>query len=284
MINNLQERGSTMIVTTGGRYNAQTLNKAKDIGIRYKVDFVMREKRSVKELKERYNDDVLVVGNDNITITSLSNDEAVQYHPNFSLVRAKRILNGEKDALVEAAELESGMSFLDCTMGLGADSVVASLAVGTSGRVTAIEQSFILYLLTKEGLSTYDTNIEMVNEAMRGIEVINKNHVDYLKTLPDNSYDVVYFDPMFSEEISDSQSLRLITDVTYNETLEHIAIEEAKRVAVTKVMLKDHFRSSRFEKFGFAQQIRKTSKVHYGVININSKVDSSENIIYDKNN
>lgn len=273
-----------MIVTTGGRYNAQTLDEAKDIAKRYNSIFITRKKRSVKEIKERYNDDVLVVGNDNITVTPLRSDEAVKYHPNFSLVRAKRILNGEKDAFVEAAELESGMSFLDCTMGLGADSVIASLAVGTSGRVTALEQSSILYLLTKEGLSSYDTNVEVVNEAMRSVEVINKNHVDYLKNIPDNSYDVVYFDPMFSEEISDSQSLRLISDVTYSATLQHIAIEEAKRVAMKKVVLKDHFRSSRFKEFGFAQQIRKTSKVHYGVIDTNSKVDSEKIIIYDENN
>lgn len=262
-----------MIVTTGGRYNEQTLAKTKNIAMRYGLDFVMRRKRSVKELISRYNADVLVVGNDGLRIATMTGRETLKYHPNFSMVRAKRLLNKKNDALVEAAELELGMSFLDCTMGLAADSVIASLVVGTAGRVTALEQSFILYLLAKEGLSTYDTNIELINDAMRNIETMHQNHTDYLKKLPDNSFDIVYFDPMFDEEIMDSQSLRLITEVTYTENLSQTAVTEAKRVAAKKVVLKDHFRSSRFNQFGFEQQVRKASKVHYGVINTESEVD-----------
>ena len=262
-----------MIVTTSGRYNQHTLQKAKNIAMRYELILIMRKKRSVKEIKERYMDDVLVVGNDEISIMPLSGDDTVKYHPNFSMVRGKRLLNNENDALADAAELKPGMSFLDCTMGLAADSVIASLAVGPSGRVTALEQSFILYLLAKEGLASYDTNIEMVNDAMQAIETVYQNHTAYLEKLPDNSFDIVYFDPMFDEEITKSQSLRLITEVTHTETLSQKAIDEAKRVAAKKVVLKDHFRSSRFEQFGFMQQVRKTSKVHYGVIKTDSEVD-----------
>ena len=262
-----------MIVTTSGRYNQHTLQKAKNIAMRYELILIMRKKRSVKEIKERYMDDVLVVGNDEISIMPLSGNDTVKYHPNFSMVRSKRLLNNENDALVDAAELKPGMSFLDCTMGLAADSVIASLTVGPSGRVTALEQSFILYLLAKEGLASYDTNIEMVNDAMRAIETVYQNHTEYLEKLPDNSFDIVYFDPMFDEEITKSQSLRLITEVTHTETLSQKTIEEAKRVAAKKVVLKDHFRSSRFEQFGFMQQVRKTSKVHYGVIKTDSEVD-----------
>lgn len=262
-----------MIVTTSGRYNEHALQKAKDIAMRYELILVTRKKRSVKEIKERYGDDVLVVGNDDISIAPLSGNDIVKYHPNFSMVRAKRLLNNESDALVEAAELKPGMSFLDCTMGLGADSLIASLSVKTAGRVTAVEQSFILYLLAKEGLASYDTSMEMVNDAMRGIKIVHQNHTDYLEKLPDNSFDIVYFDPMFDEEITKSQSLRLITEVTHTETLSQKAIDEAKRVAAKKVVLKDHFRSSRFKQFGFVQQVRKTSKVHYGVIKTDLEVD-----------
>lgn len=263
-----------MIVTTGGRYNENTLQKAKSIAMRYKLDFVMRRKLSVRALIEHYGDDIMVVGTDGLSIAPASGEEAVKYHPNFSMVRAKRLLKNEHDALVEAAELESGMSFLDCTMGLGADSVIASLTVGNTGKVTALEHSFILYLLTKEGLVSYDANNDIINEAMRDVEVKYANHEEYLKALPDNSFDIVYFDPMFDEEISNSKSLRTITPVTHAETLSETAIEEAKRVAAKKVVLKDHFRSSRFDQFGFNQQVRKTSKVHYGVIRTDDEVDS----------
>lgn len=258
-----------MKVTTGGRYNEETLYKAKGIAMRYGLDFIMRNKRSVTELHKRYDDDILVVGNDGLSISPLSGYDAVKYHPNFSMVRAKRLLKNESDALIEAAELHQGMSFLDCTMGLGADSLIASMAVGKEGKVTALEYSFILYLITKEGLSSYSANSDPIDQAMRRIEIHHVSHEDYLKALPDNSFDVVYFDPMFDEELSNSQSLRTITSVTNTKSLTVSAIEEAKRVAAKKVVLKDHFRSTRFEAFDFKQQIRKTSRVHYGVIRTN---------------
>lgn len=261
-----------MIVTTGGRYNDETLSKAKDIARRYNIKFVMRKKLAVEEMKTHYDDDIIVVGNDEISI-SPKEKVAVKYHPNFALVRAKRLLNKEKDALIEAAELESGMSFLDCTMGLAADSVIASLAAGPAGKVIALERSFIIYLTTREGLASYDTNIKEIDDAMRRVETIHQDYTDYLKTCSDNSFDIVYFDPMFTSEISSSQSLRAIEKVTHNESLNKEAVDEAKRVARRKVVLKDHFRSTRFEEFGFKQHIRKTSKVHYGVISMNSEFD-----------
>ena len=125
-------------------------------------------------------------------------------------------------------------------MGLAADSVIASLAAGPAGKVIALERSFIIYLTTREGLASYDTNIKEIDDAMRRVETIHQDYTDYLKTCSDNSFDIVYFDPMFTSEISSSQSLRAIEKVTHNESLNKEAVDEAKRVARRKVVLKDH--------------------------------------------
>jgi hypothetical protein len=84
----------------------------------------------------------------------------------------------------------------------------------------------------------------------------------------DNSFDVVYFDPMFQEQIDESNGINGIKAIALYTTLTPMAIQEAKRVAKQKVVLKDHWKSSRFEEHGFTVQKRKTSKFHYGTIDI----------------
>jgi hypothetical protein len=53
--------------------------------------------------------------------------------------------------------------------------------------------------------------------------------------------------------------------------LTNTEIEQAKRVAIHKVILKDHFRSPRFEKFGFYVCKRPSAKFHFGVINLKER-------------
>ena len=156
---------------------------------------------------------------------------------------------------------------MDCTAGLGADSLIASIVLGSSGTITALENNFKLYLLLQEGLQNYQSHNDKINEAMRRVEVVHDDHTAYLKKLEDNSVDVVYFDPMFTMELEESIGIRPIKSIAKT-GLNDEAIIEAKRVARKKVVLKDDFRSQRFSYFGFRQIIRKSSKFHFGVIDI----------------
>ena len=45
---------------------------------------------------------------------------------------------------------------------------------------------------------------------MRRVEVLNADYADYLRREANNAWDVVYFDPMFSETIADAQGLDLV--------------------------------------------------------------------------
>lgn len=256
-----------MIVTTAGRFNEDTLALSRNIARRYNLGFVMRKKQSLEALEIRYNDDILVVSSDRISIKLLNIDTLLVYHPNFAMVRAKRMIKGETDALIETAGLEKGMSFLDCTAGLGADSIISAMTVGARGKVYAIETNFPLYVLLKEGLSHYESPLEEIINSMRQVEVVHADHVKYLESLADNSIDVVYFDPMFSTEIEESQGIQAISAVA-NQGLTTQAVKEASRVAKRKVILKDHYKSPRFKDYGFEQVVRKSSKFHYGIIEI----------------
>ena len=103
-------------------------------------------------------------------------------------------------------------------------------------------------------------------KAMRRIGLTYSLAIDVLKTLPDNSYDCVYFDPMFEENIFESDGIKGIRNLALYEELTKETIDHAYRVAKERVVLKDHFRSLRFEQFGFQVHIRKNTKFHFGIL------------------
>lgn len=255
-----------MFVTTAGRTNEDMTAKARGIAIELKVDFVPRKKRSVLNIQEIVQDDCLVVGKDRLELFPIGATEPFFFHPNSAMFRIKRLMKGESDPLIDAAELQEGMSFLDCSLGLGSDSIVAGFVVGESGSVTGIEARPELAYLVKTGLKEWDSGYEDINKAMDKITVIQGFSLEFLKKQEDNSIDCVYFDPMFDESILESDGIRGLSHFAVYDGLSQEVIEHANRVARKRVVLKDHFRSKRFDEFGFNVFKRKTAKFHFGVI------------------
>ena len=67
-------------------------------------------------------------------------------------------------------------------------------------------------------MQAYDISELPLTACMRHIEVIQSEAVRYLKTLPDNAFDVVYMDPMFEkviEEANNFQALRLAGSMSH---------------------------------------------------------------------
>jgi len=256
-----------MIVTTAGRTNQEYTNIAKKVAAELGIPYVKRNKQSIAKMYS-LSSNIVVIGKQGIELHNKDSNEPYFFHPNVAMIRAKRILKGEHDPLIEVSGLKEGESFLDCTLGYGSDSIIASLVVGESGKVIGIESSEILAYIVKEGLQSWGSQNQRIDQAMRNIEVINSNHLDILKSMPTKSIDVIYFDPMFEESITESNAIQAMSHHCNHETITADTIEEAKRVARKKIVLKDHFRSERFQMLGFEQQIRKTAKFHFGVINI----------------
>ncbi|WP_342387278.1 class I SAM-dependent methyltransferase [Salinicoccus bachuensis] len=257
-----------MIVTTGGRTDQQTIMHARSLSEKYNFPYINRSKQSICKLKERYQQDIITVSRKGIAIHPLTQEEPLTFHPNMAMVRAKRMLNGETDPFIETAGIAPGMSVLDCTMGLAADSIIASLATGREGRVTALEADPLLHLLAAEVLQAFTTPNQKINEAMDRIETINAEHHEFLESQTDDSYDIIYFDPMFSEIIDNANAIRNIHHQTRQSGLRPETITEARRVARRRVVLKDHWKSPKFMELGFIQLKRKTSLFHYGYIDV----------------
>ena len=93
------------------------------------------------------------------------------------------------------------------------------------------------------------------------------DYLDYLRQQKDNSYDVVYFDPMFRKPLTASNGISPLRSVANHAPLSEEAVAEALRVARQRVVMKEASGSEEFARLGFHQLMGgKYSKVHYGVM------------------
>lgn len=254
------------IVTTAGRPDEYSLKLAQEAAEKLGYPFISRKKRSVLRLQKDYQCAVIVAGHERFELYRLGMKQPFFFHPNSAMFRFKRLLKGESDPLIEVAELKEGDSFLDCTLGLASDSLIASFEVGASGKVLGLEQDPDVAFIVKEGLQKFPTNVIELEEAMKRIHVQQANAVSYLKEMADNSWDVVYIDPMFTAPIKESSNFTPLRDVGANGELTKGWVDESYRVAKRRVVIKDHFNSPMFEAFHFKQIIRPNTKFHYGYL------------------
>ena len=150
-------------------------------------------------------------------------------------------------------------------MGLASDSLVMA-AVGNN--VTALESQEVIFQVVSRGLATYQTDDKQLEKAMRSIKTIKSDSLSFLKSQADHSFDIVYVDPMFSETIKESENLQAIKPLANGSRLTKEWLNEAKRVAREKIIIKAHFRDTVFEELGFERQIRPNQKLHYGVMDL----------------
>ncbi|MCK0470841.1 class I SAM-dependent methyltransferase [Halalkalibacter sp. APA_J-10(15)] len=254
-----------MIITTARKQIKTLANETERMSRGLGATYFLRDDQSVSTLVNEYKEDVLVVGKDRLTLYPKDGGHPFFYHPNSAMFRVKQFLKTGYDPLVEVGRLQKGMNVLDCTLGLAADALVAKIAVGESGYVTGIEANRILAYLVRYGLYNWKDGQPYLLNAMKAIEVIHQSHFTFLQGCEDESYDVIYFDPMFESNI-ESIGMKGLKSFAFYDDLTFETIREAKRVAKKRVILKDHFQSKRFERFAFHVIKRQHATFHYGFI------------------
>ncbi|RKD24696.1 hypothetical protein BEP19_07890 [Ammoniphilus oxalaticus] len=248
--------------------NKQLIEEARSISNRLGVRYVGRKERSLQTIyREEKTDEALVVLREQLNWYVKGVEGPFFFHPGLSVVRIKRLLGGDNDIMIQVCQLQPGDSFLDCTLGLAADALVASFVVGEQGRVFGVESEAMVALLVEHGLKK-DQHFSELEQAARRIRVIHDDHLSYLRSLPDGFVDVVYFDPMFREGVAESSSaqhLRLFANIT---PLSETTIIEARRVAKKRIVLKERKHSEEFARLGFTVARRDRSGVAYGVFEV----------------
>jgi hypothetical protein len=260
--------GDKMFVTTAGRTNEIMVGSAKEIAKELNIPFINRKKQSIETLQKILKSDCIVVGKERIELYVKNSKHPFFFHPNSASFRIKRLLKGQHDPFVTAAKLEQGMSILDCTTGLASDSIVAAFIVGEKGKVYSIEGNKYLSYLVNKGLHSWESDLQEMNEAMRRINVYHLNYEEFLLSCPDKMVDVIYFDPMFEESILASDGIQTLKELAIYGGLKEEVIQEAKRVAKSRIVLKNHFRSNLFHDFNFQVFKRQSAKFHFGIIDL----------------
>ncbi len=256
-----------MIVSTSIKPPEADVAKAKELAAELDARYVPRRSESLAGMRRKRGENrLLIVSSEGLKYYE-DDAPAFYYHPSMAFVRVKRLRRGESDPLIDQSGCEPGDRVLDCTAGLCADALVFSYAVGEQGSVTALESEPLLHAIVREGLAAYKTRLPDVDAALRRIRAERIHHLDKLAGLPDDSFDIVYFDPMFRRPLHDSSALEPLRSVANPEALSEEAVRHAVRVARKSVMLKEHKMSGEFERLGFRRlQPNKTSTTTYGVI------------------
>jgi 16S rRNA (guanine1516-N2)-methyltransferase len=204
----------------------------------------------------------------------------LSFHPSMALLRIIQLGREESDRFVSVTGLQQGDTFLDATLGLGTDALVAAYKVGEAGRVLTVEHSAILAALIREGFTTLAhgplpqvENLDKakawleLSKAAKRIEVLWGDHYDVLAHTPSSTIDVIYFDPMFRHTHEQSAAIRPLHHVSNLQPLQKKTILEACRVARKRVVLKERKGSQEFSRLGFTiHEGGKYSNVDYGII------------------
>ncbi len=256
------------IVTTGQHPDEESVRLAQLVAGELGTDFVPRKKRSVRKLMAEFGRPVVVAGKERYEYHTDPDVKSMFFHPGLAAIRIKRLQSGGNDAMVYVSGLMPGDSFLDCTMGLASDSTVASFVTGPSGRVTACEADPMVTYIVGHGLATYSDSPEEVLDAMRRIDVQNIRASDFLHNCDAKSYDIVYLDPMFEETIEEAAAFAPLRSAGVHDLPDERLFRDAVRVARRRVVLKAHFRSELFDRYGFTRIERPNTKFHYGFIEI----------------
>lgn len=257
-----------MIITTAFDETEALRLQAEALSLKLNIPFYSRNKKTIKYLLEQVDSDIFVVNNQRGLSYYQKGFEEVFFHPNMAMHRIKQLERGQKDSLVTACQLQSGMSFLDCNLGLASDTLVANYIVGEEGKVISLEKSFPLAIVVEEGLRYYAKHEKREWESLiERVKIKNNDNLEYLKGCPSDSFDVVYFDFMFDHSIESSHGIKVIKPIVSYDLMTHEHVQEALRVAKKRVVVKSNYGNHTIQELGFEIK-RENQKRHffYGVI------------------
>jgi hypothetical protein len=254
------------VVTTSHRPSTRLIEGAQELAAHFNVSFAERCDLSLKDLAQLSCAQGLLVVSSKKT-SFIMGEQEYFFHPGLARLRIKEIRSGNTDRMIEAMSLRAGESVLDCTMGPGADIIVASYVTGEAGKVTGIESSPVMSELVRLGLLEYEDDDRDISAAMRRVNVVNVNHKEYLSSLKAGCYDIVYFDPMFRFPRRMSPAINAARMLANPDPIDCETIELALNVAARAVVMKERRGSSEFSRLGFEKIVGGNyAPVAYGIL------------------
>ncbi len=259
-----------LVVTTSRKATPELVACAQQWAERLQAAYVPRAGHSLRELASLAGArGVLVVAEgDNVVYHEPTEGVEYFFHPNLARLRIHNIKTGRGDPMVTAMQLGAGDRVLDCTLGRGTDAIIASWAVGESGRVVGVEVVPLLAQLTIHGLRTYPEPSAEVRAAMRRVCALQADHNDFLQRQADNSFDIVYFDPIFDRPVDTAATMRPLRHLAAPGAVTRQALAQALRVAARRVVIKQRRDSPLWRQLPPDAVIAgHNSRIEYGLFN-----------------
>jgi hypothetical protein len=237
-----------LAVTTSAKPTEPLVARAQAAARQWRVPFIPRPpKQGIASWFDSRAEALLVFGHDGVALWDKEGHHG--FHLGMAHLRRLRVAQGEPDTFVRVAQLRPGDAVLDCTLGLAQDALVASLAVGPTGRVVGVEKSLALCALAAEGLKLH----ELGPDSCR-VEVVHADALEHLRSLPARSFDIVFFDPMFARPQKAQPGFDVLRRFADHAPLTHQALEEGRRVARRWVLIKGARHSDDLRKLGLAPE------------------------------
>lgn len=231
-------KGKYAVMLSRNARGSGAVQTAKDMAARLEVAYLDRPHNQVLEefMAAQALAAVIVLEKDGPRIHSEYGTFA--YHPGMAEIRVQQLLRGAPDHLVQALDLRSGARVLDCTLGLASDAAVAACVVGPTGRVVGLEASLLLHFAVQYGLAHYECKTPLLTAALRRVEAVHAVAGEYLAACAADSFDVVYFDPMFRHPVRGSKAMEALRPLALEEPLDGTTVELALKVA-PRVVIKE---------------------------------------------
>jgi len=257
----------SLIVTTSGRVRDELVAEAEAWSRRLGVPHVARRGGLAAMAEAHGVTGVLVITPERPVYVEPASGLEYFFHPGMAKTRLHNCRRGHEDAMLRAMGLQPGDGVLDCTLGRATDALVAAWKAGPEGRIVGIEKSRLLAELTIHGLAHYVDPSRELTALLRHIEAHCGDYSVVLPTLPDDAFEVVYFDPIFDQPLEASQAMAPLRELADASPLAPAAVAEARRVARRCVVIKQRRGSALWEQIPVDETIAGgIAKVEYGVI------------------
>lgn len=231
--------GPTVYVVPSLKAKGAALDEAKAWAESIGAVYVARQKRTTQELRQAYGDNFLVYA---AAGPKLFRPEGTHlFSLNMAQLRIDHLRKGQGDHFLEALGAKEPISFLDCTCGFGADSIVASFGLPKGSTVTALEVSPLMAAVTGWGFTHFVHADADVTAALRRITLKRCDYREFLQRLPDHAYDVIYLDPMFTKPVLTSCQFQPVRAVLEHHQLTAADIALALRKARRRVVVKGRY-------------------------------------------
>ena len=261
------EEQNRIVVTVGHKAKPEHFVLAREMAEKLGAPFAERGNISLAAIRERYGVPFVMIAKERLVVDT--QDGELYFHPGMAHLRLKNLRRGESDHLLRALDIAEGAHVLDCTLGMGADAIVESYGAGATGEIVALEKNPVVAALIEHGLRTSEGEHLSTVAAMRRVRIVCADYLDYLRAQPDKSFDAVYFDPMFRHPFTESAGIHPLRLLADPRPVSAEAIQEAKRVACRRVVLKESSKSEEFARLGFTEfEGGKYSNVRYGVMRV----------------